>query len=727
MRTETQEEKSGVMLSRFVILLGVTTAIMLAGCGKGPYSFPPTEKKPVTDEYYGMTVVDNYRWLDNLDDSVVRQWNDEQNAYSRQVLDGVSAREQIARRLEEISNATSSSYYRFTYRGQLFAIKSQPPKNHPFIVTLQSVEDTASAKDVVDPNVLDPEGRTAIDWYVPSRDGKLVAVSLSRNGSEDGSVSVFNVASGERLQDIVPRVQFATASGSLEWNPDNTGFYYTRYPQGNERPKEDVNFYQQIYYHKLGTPSTEDTYVIGKEFPRIAECKLSSTDDGKYFLVSVANGDGGEFAYYLKGPSGRWAQIADFTDKVVKAEFGGRGTELFLLSHKDAPNGKILALSLGAPRLTSAKTVVPGSSTSINDFTVSGDRVFVVDMAGGPMKVRMFDLKGKAEPGVDLPPVCSVFDATGIDNGRILYATETYLEPTTFFVFDPRTGTSSKTALGESSPVSFSDVEVVREFARSKDGTPVPINILRKKGTVLNGQNPTVLYGYGGFGLSESPSFDPTKVVWLEQGGVYAIANLRGGAEFGEKWHEEGKLTKKQNVFDDFAACAKHLIDTGYTSSSRLAIEGGSNGGLLMGAELTQHPELCRAVVSYVGIYDMLRVEQFPNGSFNVTEYGTIKNPEQFKALYAYSPYQHVVDGTAYPAVLFMTGDHDGRVDPANSRKMTARLQAASSSGLPILLRTNPHAGHGFGSSLSDRVAQRVDAYCFLVDELKMEYRTVGK
>lgn len=273
----------------------------------------------------------------------------------------------------------------------------------------------------------------------------------------------------------------------------------------------------------------------------------------------------------------------------------------------------------------------------------------------------------------------------------------------------------------------LSNIEVSRDFATSRDGTKVPVNILMQKGTPRNGQNPTILYGYGGFGISESPSFDPVKRVWLEQGGIYAIANLRGGGEFGEAWHEAGKLTKKQNVFDDFAACVRFLIDKKYTNPARLAIEGGSNGGLLMGAVLTQHPELFRAAVSYVGIYDMLRFENFPNGVFNVTEYGTVKDREQFKALYAYSPYHHVEDGMAYPAVIFLTGDHDGRVDPANSRKMTARLQAATSSGLPVLLRTNPKAGHGIGTGLSDRISQEADVYAFLFDQLGVAYKLAGK
>jgi prolyl oligopeptidase len=289
--------------------------------------------------------------------------------------------------------------------------------------------------------------------------------------------------------------------------------------------------------------------------------------------------------------------------------------------------------------------------------------------------------------------------------------------------YDPASGKERVTALAGTSPADFSDMEVVREFATSKDGTEIPLNIIRKKGTAQNGNNPTLLYGYGGYSISLSPSFSVGRRVWFDQGGIYVVANIRGGGEFGEEWHKAGNLTRKQNVFDDFAAAAEYLIGTRYTWRDRLAVEGASNGGLLMGAFLTQRPDLVRAVVSHVGIYDSLRTELEPNGAFNVTEFGTVKDPDQFKALYAYSPYHHVVNGTHYPAVLFLTGDHDGRVNPYNSRKMTARLQEANKSKYPILLRTTANAGHGMGTGLDERIAEEADVYAFLFDQLGMKYR----
>jgi prolyl oligopeptidase len=303
---------------------------------------------------------------------------------------------------------------------------------------------------------------------------------------------------------------------------------------------------------------------------------------------------------------------------------------------------------------------------------------------------------------------------------QLLFQSQSFVEPSTWYRYDPSSGQLKKTALFQTAPASFSDVEVIRQFAISKDGTRVPMNILRRKGTKLDGNNPTLLTGYGGFGVSQSPGFSLRRRLWLDHGGVWVIANLRGGSEFGESWHEQGRLTKKQNVFDDFIACAESLIKAKYTSPEKLAIEGGSNGGLLMGAALTQRPDLFRAVVSHVGIYDMLRVETFPNGAFNVTEFGTVKERDQLRALYAYSPYHHVKDGTDYPAVLFLTGANDGRVDPMNSRKMTARLQAATHSERPVFLRTSSGSGHGIGTALNERIEQDADVFAFLFDQLSI-------
>jgi prolyl oligopeptidase len=693
---------------------------------------PATAKRPVTDEYQGIKVTDDYRWLENWDDPEVQQWSAAQNARSRDYLDHLPARPAIRQMLKQALSASSAAYYGLVYRGgTLFAMKYQPPQQQPMLVALPSADDPAGARVIFDPNASSAKGSVAVDFYVPSLDGKFVAAALSENGSEDSSAHVFEVATGKELPDVVPRVNFATAGGSLEWKADSSGFYYTRYPQGNERPPEDANFYQQVYFHRLGSDSRQDTYVIGKDFPRIAEIQLHSSDDGHWLIAAVANGDGGEFAHYVMDAAGHWTQITHFADGIVAVK-PGPDSALYLLSRKDAPRGQILRLPLAHLDLAQAKVIVPESSgsaadesarASIEEFAPAPGRLYVTDVVGGPSRIRVFDLKGHSLPGPPLPPVSAVYQVVPTRAGDVIFGVSTYLEPSAWYRFDAATGKSIRTALFRTSPVHFDDTEVVREFAVSKDGTRVPVNIIRRRGTRLDGTNPTLLEGYGGYGISMKPFFlGAFTRTWLDQGGVYVIANLRGGAEYGEEWHQAGRLTRKQNVFDDFVACAQHLLERKYTSPSHLAIIGGSNGGLLMGAAFTQRPDLFRAVVSYVGIYDMLRVELDPNGAFNVTEFGTVKDPDQFKALFAYSPYHHVKDGTAYPAILFPTGENDHRVNPMQSRKMTARLQAATGSSHPILLRTSSSSGHGIGTAVDEQIEEESDVLSFLFDQLGIRY-----
>jgi prolyl oligopeptidase len=485
-----------------------------------------------------------------------------------------------------------------------------------------------------------------------------------------------------------------------------------------------LDFYQQVYFHKIGTPSSADEYAIGKEFPRIAEIALQSSPDGRYILAAVANGDGGEFAHYILGPSGKWKQITNFADKISVAVIGPDST-IYMLSRLDAPRGKIIRLPLEDPELSKATTMVDTSGAAIQQFEPAASKLYVGDLVGGVAQVRIFDHDGTKSGMVPIMMVSSVWHLLHTTGDEILFNSETYVNPVAWYRFTPGMKEPTKTALFAKSPADFSDIQMRREFVKSKDGTKVPMTILLRKGTKLDGKNPTLLTAYGGYGISQTPLFNFTNRLWFDQGGIYSIANIRGGGEYGDDWHLNGNLTKKQNDYDDFYACAKNLIDRGYTSAEHLTIEGGSNGGLLMGVELTQHPELYRAVVSHSGIYDMLRVELAPNGEFNTTEYGSVKNPEQFKALYGYSPYHHVVDGKAYPAALFLSGANDGRVDPANSRKMVARLQAANGSQFPILLRTSSSSGHGIGSALSEIIAEQADVYSFLFDQLGVNYAPI--
>src|SRR5438128_34126 len=705
-------------IGRLLFLITTTCSLCLTSLPAAEPD-PQTPKKPITDEYQGVKVEDDYQWLEKDDDPEVKASSDAQNKRTRAYIDKLPDRAAVEKQLTDWYAKTSPSYSELVARpGVLFAMKFQPPKQQQMLVTLASPDDLKSEKMVLDPNALDVKGTTAIDWFAPSRDAKYVAISISQGGSEDGTLHLYETATGKAMPDSIEHVQYPTAGGSAAWNADATGIHYTRFPRKGERPDADLNFYQQIYFHKLGTPDTEDTYSLGKDFPRIAEIKLEASRDGKYILATVANGDGGDFAHYLLGPDGNWKQLTQFSDQVKAARIGRDGA-LYLLSRADAPRGKILRAPLDKPELANATMIVPPSDAVIQFMEPTAETIYVGDLLGGPSQIRRFGLDGTGEAIVPIPNISAVTEMESLEDNSLLFRDVSYTEPAAWFHLNGN-APPKKTALVESSPVSFADIEVSREMATSKDGTKVPLNIIRKKGTKLDGNNPVLLYGYGGYSISMQPNFDFPRRVWFDRGGVWVVANIRGGGEFGEEWHKAGNLTRKQNVFDDFAAAAQYLINEKWTRPERLAILGGSNGGLLMGAMFTQHPDLVRAVVSAVGIYDMLRVELAPNGAFNVTEFGTVKDPDQFKALYAYSPYHHVVDGTKYPSILMMTGANDGRVAPYHSRKMVARLDEANKSQNPILLRTSSSAGHGIGTALNERIKQLADTYAFLFAQLGM-------
>jgi prolyl oligopeptidase len=692
-------------------------------------SAPPTAAHDVVDTYFDVKVDDPYRWLENGDDASVKRWSAAQDARTRKYLDGLPVRKPILDRLWRQISKTSSSFSSLRVVGdQVFALYSQPPKQQPMVALLSREVDPAKARVIVDPNALNPKGTTAIDWFVPSPDGKKVAVSLSDNGSEDGSLHVFDVGSRREIGEVIPRVQYPTAGGSLAWRADSAGFWYTRYP-GPERPAAEQHFFQKVYFHRIGDKPGKDTYVLGQDFPQVAEIFLDNRFNAKYTLVTVANGDGGEFAHYVISPDSSARQVTHFEDKVVAAAIGP-DDQLYLVSRKDAPRGKLLKLDLADPKLERARLIVPESQyvmlpsgeIAADPIVVTPKLLYVRELDGGPSRVAVFDHEGAPQGALPLPDLATVDGVEPLGDGTVLYSVRTYLRPAFFSRYDEASGTAAETLLAQTSPVSYPDAEVVREFATSKDGTRVPLNIVRRKGITLDGSHPALLTGYGGYGVSMSPYFlGPDVRLWLDAGGIYVIASLRGGGEYGEQWHLQGAMTHKQNVFDDFAAAARYLIAQKYTTEARLAIIGGSNGGLLMGAALTQHPELFRAVVSRVGIYDMLRFELDPNGAFNTTEFGTVKKQDQFRALFAYSPYHQVTEDTKYPAVLMATGEHDGRVNPMQSRKMVARLQAATVSGRPVLLSINEHAGHGIGSALSIRANQMADTEAFLFDQLGMK------
>ncbi|MBU6298517.1 MAG: S9 family peptidase [Alphaproteobacteria bacterium] len=719
----------------FAIAFGFTAAAFAATIPAPP----PTPTDNVVDVIHGVKVADRYRWLENWSDPKVRAWSAAQNARTRTYLDALPSEKPIREELKRLISATSPSFYRLEAHGsRVFAMYADPKLQQPMLVTLDAAADPKSRKAIVDPNALDPTGHIEIDWFVPSHDGTKLAVSLSKNGSEVGTLHVYDVATGKEIGTPIPRVQYPTAGGSLAWAADDKGFWYTRYP-GPPTLEADQRFHMQVYFHALGSDAAKDTLELGTKdgLEKVSEVFLDNRCALPTVMAMVQRGDGNTWSYYVLQKGKPPVRVGTYSDDVVYATFGPDGA-IYGISRKNSSNGRIVKLEKPvAGGLATAKVIVPQSDVAIMsggaegdtpDLTFTRDKMFVRDIVGGPTEVRVFGLDGKPEGKLPLPDISANSWIAPLNDGRVLYNVMTYLRPVYFDAWNPATGKVQETDLKVVSPISYADAEVTRVFATSKDGTKIPVNIIMKKGTKLDGGTPALLYGYGGFGISMTPGFlGAFHRVWLDAGGIYAIANIRGGAEYGERWHQEGMLTHKQNDFDDFAAAAQYLIDHRYTSHRKLALMGGSNGGLLMGAVLTQHPGLARAVVSAVGLYDMVRFATDPNGAFNTTEYGSISDPAQFKALYAYSPYHHVTPKMAYPAVLMLTGATDGRVNPMHSRKFTAALQAATVSGHPILLRTSMKSGHGIGSSLSERIAEMSDELSFLFDQIGMTWKAGGE
>jgi prolyl oligopeptidase len=721
--------------------IGLILTVALAACSGSPEPAPadapdtaPSASIPplpearidmVKDTHHGVVVEDPYRWLEDWEDPEVQAWSEGQNAHARAALAALPDRPAVRARISEILKSEGAvTYYNLRLAGEkhLFAMKSAPDKQQDYLVIMGPDGDPASERPFLDPNELDEDHGVSIDWYQESHDGSMVAVSLSSGGSEMGDVHVYRVPSGEQIDVVIPRVNGGTAGGDLAWMADDSGFYYTRYPRPGERPDEDLLFYQQVYQHTLGTPGEDDAYVIGKDFPKIAATRLKVDPATGRLLVWSQYGDSNTFAMWLRQPDGAWRQFSEFGDGAIEAEFGPDDA-IYVISREEAPRGKVLRLDAADPDLATAEVVVPESDGAVSnsfysrhspDFLVAGDRLYLVMQVGGPNELRVYTLDGERLDPPEQLPVSTVFGLTLAGGSDIYFGNESYVAMQKWFRFSAQDGSSKKLAISSESPVDYSDVDVTREFATSKDGTRVPVNILMPKGFERDGTAAILVTGYGAYGISNTPFLSMSRHILFEHGMVFAEANLRGGGEYGETWHRQGNLTNKQNVFDDFAAVIRHLVAEGYAAPDRVAIIGGSNGGLLMGATMVQNPDLAAAVVSHVGVYDMVRVELDPNGTFNIPEFGTVKDPDQFAALHAYSPYHNVEDGQAYPPILLPTGANDPRVNPAHSRKFTARLQGAQGEEGVVLLRTSSDTGHGGGTPLDEVIELLSDQYAFI-------------
>ncbi len=717
-----------VVVSCMLLLNGATS---LHAQSK-PGGIPATKKKTVTDDYHGTKVSEDFRWLEDGTDPAVKKWSDMQNSYARSILDHLPGVPKLRQRITQILSAKTISYGSVTLRGgKCFAIKKEPPRQQPFIVMMDSVNDVSDARIIVDPNKLDASGTTSVDWYKVSPDAKWLAVSLSSGGSEVGNLSLYDIETGEVVpSDSIAYVNSGTAGGSLAWFPDSSGFFYTRHFKVNPGDPNDQNVYQHVYRHQLGQAVVDDPYELGEAFPQIAEIQLAMDEPTGNLLATVQKGDGGEFAHHLRSANGKWRQFSKFGDGIKQAVFGTQD-DLLVVTLREAPRGRIVRVPVATLDVQNSPTMIPEGNDTIVTSGVAfwgettilpmQDRLYVVYQLGGPSELRCFDYRGRPLPVPDQLKVAAVHGLQRLDKQSVLFGNTSYTKPDAYYQYDAVTGKTVKTQIANVSATTLEGARVIRKFATSDDGTKVPLNIILPPGVTADGSNACIVYGYGGYGVNLEPRFRPLNRILMDYKVIYVVTNLRGGGEYGEQWHLEGNLTNKQNVFDDFAACVKYLSLNSYTTPERTAILGGSNGGLLMGAALTQHPRMVKAVVALVGIYDMLRVELSPNGAFNVTEFGTVKQKDQFDALFGYSPYHHVQDGVDYPAVLFMTGENDPRVDPMQSRKMTARLQQATAAGTPILLRTSANAGHGSGNSLTEQIEQSVDLYAFLFSHLDVD------
>ncbi|MBO0845342.1 MAG: S9 family peptidase [Nocardioides sp.] len=671
-----------------------------------------TPRTPVTSSYHGVEVSEDYRWLEDASSEETIAWTKAQQHLTSGYFETLPWRDSLRARVEKLLKAERASYGRLTSGGtRYFALKEQTPRQQRFLVVLTDLDDATTERIVVDPDAIDPSGQTAIDWFVPSPDGGRVAVSLSEHGNEDGTLHVYDVDSGEVVGEPIPHVNLM--GGSMAWRHDGSGFWYTLCADAE-------GFGQQVWFRDLGGSRDELDLAGGFADDRIAENFLSASPDGRWVMDRVQRGDGGEWQIYLRSqdPGAAWWQVADIPATCPYAVLGADA--LYLLSRHDAPHGKVLRLPLtDGATVSDSEEIVPTSDVVIEDLAVTGKTVWVADMDGGPQRLRAFDLHGGALPSPEIPAVSSVSSYVArlsrLGTDTVAWSCESFTQPATWWVATD--GESPRpTALRTTTPVDLSGYEVTREFATSRDGTRIPLNIIAAPGTPRDGTAPALLTAYGGYAISLVPRFDSERLLWLEQGGVYVVANIRGGGEYGEEWHHAGRLTTKQNCYDDFIACADHLCDTGITTRDRLAIVGGSNGGLLMGAVLTQRPDLARAVIAAVPVMDSLRSETTTNGRYNTAEFGTVEDPEMFRALLAYSPYHNVVDGTAYPAVLMTAGENDTRVEAWHAKKMTARLQAATSSDRPVLLRLES-TGHLTGS-LDQTIDETTDLHAFLFDQL---------
>jgi prolyl oligopeptidase len=680
-------------------------------------AYPPSRKSDRVDDYHGTIVTDPYRFLEDPDSEETKAWVEAENKVTFGYLNEIPAREKIKQRLTKLWDYEKYSIP-FQEGENYFYFKNDGLQNQSVLYTLKTLD--GEPKVLLDPNKLSADGTVALSGLSISEDGKLLAYGLSSSGSDWQEWKVRDVESGEDLEDHLKWIKFSGAS----WTNDNQGFFYSRYDEPNEKTKlEDVNYYQKLYYHKLGTSQTEDTLIYQRPDQKEWGFGGGVTEDGHYLVISVWLGTDPKNLFFYKDLTNPDAEVVELI-KEFEADYSfidNDDSVFYFRTDLDAPRARVIAIDSKNPDKSAWQEIIPQAVETLESVGILNNQ-FVADyLKDAHSQIKIFDLNGRFVTEVELPGLGSVGGFNGKRHDtETFYSFTSFTTPPTIYRYDIVSG---KSQVFRQAKVDFNpaDYETKQVFYRSKDNTQVPMFITYKKGIKLDGNNPTYLYAYGGFNISLTPSFSVSTLVWLEMGGVYAVPNLRGGGEYGEEWHQAGMKLKKQNVFDDFIAAAEWLIANGYTKTDKLAIAGGSNGGLLVGACMTQRPDLFGAALPAVGVMDMLRFHKFTIGWAWVSEYGSPDNPEEFKALYAYSPLHNLKPGTAYPATMITTADHDDRVVPAHSFKFAAALQAAHTGENPVLIRIETKAGHGAGKPTAKIIEEAADKWAFLVRTLDMK------